>query len=103
MRITSETTEQQGSDYVHAIVNGIIASKGPDRMIGDSVAITIAAWWQSPGWSGKAFAELASTGSADHEELLANLHNAVKEADNDADRNCLIALFAWIMRKVYDL
>lgn len=99
MRIHSETTEQQGSDYVYAMVNDILSGPGPMRLIGDSVAITIAAWWQSPGAVGKAFAELASTGSADYDALLADIEQSFIEADNDADRKALTALFVWTVNK----
>lgn len=97
MRIRSVTTEQQGSDYVYSIVNRTMTGHGP-RIIGDSVAVTIAAWWQSSGYTGKAFAELASTGSADSEELIFSIQYAFGEADNELDRKALLLLLVWVTR-----
>src|SRR5678816_407659 len=53
--------------------------------ISDAAALTIAAYWQSPGRDGIAFAQLASTGHVRLEDLADNISAAFDEASAAKD------------------
>ena len=46
-----------------------VAARWGCEEISDACALTVASWWQSPGRVGRAFAQLASTGSVPLEAL----------------------------------
>lgn len=69
--------------------------------ISDAAAVTIAAAWQSPG-RGAAFAQLASTGSVDVADILADLATATREAaaaHDDHAATALAYLAAWVISR----
>ncbi|MEV6272681.1 hypothetical protein AB0L64_36270 [Kribbella sp. NPDC051936] len=72
----------------------VVAARGDSARITDSSALAIAAGWQSPGYQGRAFASLASTGSVDLNALADNILHAWQEA-NERDRDALDLLLLW--------
>ena len=48
--------------------------------ITDAAALTIASYWQAPGGHGLAFAQLASTGTVEHSELIDAIEAEMPEA-----------------------
>lgn len=67
--------------------------------IDDAVAVTICAWWQSPGGYGRAMAELASTGSCNVHELLDDIYFTRKhDAKLGRDLLALAMLATWALR-----
>ncbi|GAA0622080.1 hypothetical protein HPO96_28585 [Kribbella sandramycini] len=72
-----------------------VATTGNGARLTDSSALTIAAGWQSPGYRGSAFAELAGTGSVDLNDLAENILHAHGAAKTEHDRHTLDLLLLW--------
>jgi len=103
MRITSSVREHAYSVQAMDDIAQVLGQTGPlesRREILDSTALTIASWWQSPGSIGRAFAELASTGSVDSDALAADISATYREASNADDRVALDVLGTWTLSKV---
>ncbi|NEA37563.1 hypothetical protein [Streptomyces sp. SID13031] len=70
------------------------ATNGETAYLDDCSALTIAAGWQSPGTQGRAFAQLASTGTVALEALAEDIEDARLQADTD-QREALDLLLMW--------
>lgn len=82
-RITAGTRQHTTSDYAQRQVRDRYGAGHGE--IEDGVALTIASWWASPGRTGMALAELATSGSADVTELLEDIA-ATRDEANYCDR-----------------
>ena len=80
------------SDEAYAMV----AERHGKEEITDACAATIASWWQSPGNTGYAMAQLASTGTVDYQELVDDIA-AVYPAAEGKDRVALDMLGTWAL------
>jgi len=73
------------------------------REVSDSVAVTIASWWQSSGTEGSALASLASGCAVDSEDVLRDVAAARRQApigpEGDFDRLALDMLGTWTIAK----
>jgi hypothetical protein len=68
-------------------------------IITDDMAVTIASWYQTPGGIGRAFAELASTGSVDLDDLRVAMGNETTNRPDDDDVvSHMFALWHWADR-----
>lgn len=65
------------------------------REITDETAVTIAAWYQSPGSVGRHLATLASGLPVDLDDLLRDIHNTRAEVTDNFERACLDCLATW--------
>jgi hypothetical protein len=73
-----------------------------DTLILDSAALTIASWYQSPAGHGAVFAQFASTGSADADDLLEACEAEAGDAEEGELFNAMGALSAWVIEKMQD-
>jgi hypothetical protein len=102
MRITSSVREHAYTAQAQRDITAVLAQSGPladDREIFDSTALAIASWWQSPGSIGRAFAELAGTGSVDSDALADDISATYREATHADDRRALDVLGTWALAK----
>jgi hypothetical protein len=81
----------------------VAAQEGREE-VSDACAVTITSWWQSPGRVGRAFAQLASTGSVRLEALaedisatFAELRTVGLNAANSDQWRALEALATWAL------
>jgi len=88
---THQWTEPEVADHVRAV------QSAGDREIADEAAVTIAAWWQSPGTVGHVLAALASGVRVDLDDLLDDIRLTRKEATTSTDRNDLDCLATWAL------
>jgi hypothetical protein len=68
-------------------------------VISDGTALTIAAWYQSPGSQGSAFATLASTGKVDKQALKEEIERErviAVEARDWLSRDRMDVMAAWV-------
>lgn len=70
MIIETSTRQHAYSEQVTSEIHSAYP-EGYTRVVSDAVALTIAAWFQSPSPAGAAFAELASRGRVDADTLYA--------------------------------
>lgn len=56
-----------------------VTARWAHEEISDACALTIASWWQSPGRVGRAFAQLASTGTVPLEALADDISATFNE------------------------
>lgn len=77
--IQSSTRTQVSEEAVRSDVRAVLASDMGTELA-DHSAVTIAAWWQSPGTVGRHLATLASGLPVDLEDLLDDIHATRKEA-----------------------
>ena len=87
------TTDRPEHLYTADVLDMVEARHGVVE-ITDAAALTIASWWQSAGYIGSAFAELASTGSVDADALSRDIAAVYGEA-HPTDRQCLDMLGTW--------
>lgn len=113
----AQSVQSEGVIVVDVIIVGRVAHMSTEAVeamclgrrgveeITDECAVTIASFWQAPGTTGKAFAQLASTGTVDCDELLSDIHDAWLSAGNLpasevlATRLQLDMLATWAMDK----
>jgi hypothetical protein len=86
------TTSEVAADIER--VNQAIANHGEETCLLDSSALAIAAGWQSPGTQGRAFAQLASTGTVSLDALAEDIDQARNQAD-PAELKALDLLLIW--------
>jgi hypothetical protein len=95
------TAEHVTSTRAYEQVN---ARNGIDE-IDDAVAVTIASWWQSPGYIGKALAALASGAEVDYHALVEDLSLTLKDGGYHdrtmpaSDRQALDMLGTWLSQR----
>ena len=94
--VQSSTRTQLDGEAVYADVRAVLASDMSTELT-DSSAVTIAAWWQSPGAVGRHLATLASGLPVDLEDLLNDIHLSRRELLERAgeDERALDCLATW--------
>jgi hypothetical protein len=100
--ISSSAREHAYAAQAQRDITAVLTQSGPlaeRREIYDSTALAIASWWQSPGAIGRAFAELASTGSADSDALADDIVASYREATHADDHQALNVLGTWALGK----
>lgn len=91
--VTSSSTHHATSKKVYAEVEVWYAS---GHIVSDETALAIASWYQTAGGHGKVFAQLASTGSCDLEEISEAIAKEIDiQFDTSADSPLLRALQEW--------
>lgn len=93
--ITTSTRFHATSSEVAADINRVaqaVSTADSSVYLEDATALAIAAGWQSPGTRGRAFAELASTGTVALEALAKDIQNAWSDAKCTGDTHNLPAL-----------
>ena len=93
--VQSSTRTQVDLDAAYADVRAVLIGDDMGAEITDSSAVTIAAWWQSPGSIGRHMATLASGLPVVLSDLLDDIHHSRKEADTELDRQALDCLATW--------
>jgi hypothetical protein len=99
MQISAGTTSQLVPTGAVAEVNMSWAHDA----ITDRCAVTIAAWFQAPGFPGRVFADLAITGKVDHEALMEAvliLRPTLQDIESHKALDCL-ALWAFLKAVIY--
>lgn len=97
MIVTATTRTHLTSDEVAAEIDARLSGTVTDSPIPDGAALAIASWYASPV-TGRAFAALATTGSADDSALYADMQTAMRDGSVRSARDHIemIALMGWI-------
>jgi hypothetical protein len=97
-KIQAETTRQMnGPDAREHIAQ---RSAEGWREISDSCAVTIAAWWQSPGGVGRHLATLASGLPAEYDDLRDDIMATRAEVTHELDVLALDMLGTWALDRL---
>lgn len=92
--LTATTTRHANSTEVHQEINDRLSGLASGTPVTDAAALAVASWYQCPR-TGRAFAQLASTGTVDSDALLADIATATSETTDPASLRELMALFGW--------
>lgn len=92
--ITSTAKADLAYDFAMRVVEHARETR---QELPDSVAMTLASCWGSPGSVGSWLAMLASTGSAPVPYLMADIRATMKEATDSEDKLALDQLATWLL------